>query len=149
MKQTILLALLILSLTIPSICQTRIHHQGTIVRMRLAECVGPEHGWMAAVSGSGPTQIEKRCPEYVLVSDKVIYTIIGKRSDQVVPLAEVTEFRLQKSEMLIRVDDARKEAHFQIKEMSLGRLGENGQILGQEHPSEAVNGPDGATTSNH
>jgi hypothetical protein len=148
-KQAMLLALLILSWTIPSIGQTTIHHRGTIVRMRLADCVCPEHRWMAAVSGSGPMPSEKRCPEYVLVSDKVIYTIIGKRSDEVVPLAEVTEFRLQKSEMLIRVDATRKEAHFQIKEMSLGRLGGDGQILEPEHLSKAVNEPDGATISNH
>ena len=36
-----------------------------------------------------------------------------------IPLAEVTRFRLQKNEMLIRIDDAPKESRFHIKAMLL------------------------------
>jgi hypothetical protein len=59
------------------------------------------------------------CPEYVLVGDKVVYVISGKTSDQLIPLAETTRFRLQKNELLIRIDDASKESHFHIKAMVL------------------------------
>lgn len=58
-----------------------------------------------------------QCPEYVLVTDTVVYAISGKTADQLLPLAESTFFRLQKNEMLIRVDDSSKESHFRIKAM--------------------------------
>ncbi len=35
------------------------------------------------------------------------------------PLAEVIDFRIQKKETAVRVDDARKESKFTIKEMTL------------------------------
>ena len=59
------------------------------------------------------------CPEYVLVAAKVVYVISGKTSEALIPLAEVTRFRLQKNEMLIRIDDAPKESRFHIKAMLL------------------------------
>src|ERR1039458_4431562 len=62
---------------------------------------------------------EEGCPEYTLVTDKVVYQIVGKSSNQLVPLAEVVDFRLQNKEMAVRVDDARKESKFAIKEMTL------------------------------
>jgi hypothetical protein len=99
--------------------QTRTHQQGTIVRMRLTDCMGPQHGFMAVMSGSGKAEPGAPCPEYVLVADKVVYVISGRGSDQLLPLAEVTRFRLQKNEMLIRVDDAPKESRFHIKAMVL------------------------------
>jgi hypothetical protein len=36
-----------------------------------------------------------------------------------VPLAEVIDFRLQNKDLAVRVDDARKESKFAIKEMTL------------------------------
>jgi hypothetical protein len=49
----------------------------------------------------------------------VVYVISGKTTEQLLPLAEVTRFRMQKNEMLIRIDDAQKESHFRIKAMVL------------------------------
>jgi hypothetical protein len=95
------------------------HQQGTIVRMRMTDCLGPQHGFMAQMSGGGQMEPALLCPEYVLVADKVVYVISGKSSEQLIPLAEVTRFRLQKNEMLIRIDDASKESHFHIKAMVL------------------------------
>ena len=70
----------------------------------------------------GPPQAQANegvCPEYTLLSDKVVYVIVGKSSNQLVPLAEVIDFRLQNRELAVRVDDARKESKFAIKEMTL------------------------------
>jgi hypothetical protein len=36
-----------------------------------------------------------------------------------VPLAETIDFRFQKDQLLVRVDDAREESKFVIKEMTL------------------------------
>lgn len=105
------------------------HQQGTIVRMRMTECLGPQHGFMAAMSGGAKAEVSSLCPEYVLVADKVVYLINGKSSDQLIPLAETTRFRLQKNEMLIRIDDAAKESHFRIKAMVLRPEWDRNQML--------------------
>jgi hypothetical protein len=70
----------------------------------------------------GPPQSapnEGACPKYTLVTDKVVFVIVGKSSNQLVPLAEAIDFRFQKKELAVRVDDARHESRFAIKEMTL------------------------------
>ena len=70
----------------------------------------------------GPPQLQRpkeACPEYTLVTDKVVFLIVGKSSNQLVPLAEVVDFRFEKKELAVRVDDARHESKFAIKEMTL------------------------------
>jgi hypothetical protein len=117
--------------------QTQPAQQGTIIRMRMTDCLGPQHGFMAAMSGGGKVEPGAMCPEYVLVSERVVYVISGKSSDQLVPLAENTRFRLQKNEMLIRVDDAPKESRFHIKAMVLRPEWDRNQML-EEAEASAV-----------
>ena len=128
MKRTLCCILL---LTIPGIlaAETSIHQEGTIVRMRMTDCVGPQHGFMAAMSGGAKAEQGLQCAEYVLVANQVVYVISGKGSDQLLPLAEVTHFRIQKNEMLIRIDDAAKESHFHIKAMVMRAEWERSQML--------------------
>lgn len=105
-------------LTLSAAAQTGARREGTIVRMRMTDCMPADHGFMAVMSGgSAPMTTGGQCPEYVLVTDTVVYAISGKTADQLLPLAESTFFRLQKNEMLIRVDDSSKESHFRIKAM--------------------------------
>lgn len=100
--------------------QTHGRQQGTIIRMRMTDCMGPQHAFITAMSGGGArTEPGALCPEYVLMGETVVYVIIGKSSEQLLPLAEVTRFRFRKNEMLIRVDDAAKESRFHIKAMAL------------------------------
>jgi len=75
------------------------------------------------------------CPEYVLVANKVVYVISGKSSEQLIPLAETTRFRLQKNELLIRIDDASKESHFRIKAMVLRPEWDRNQMLEEAEAS--------------
>jgi hypothetical protein len=121
----------ILALAFPVLlaAQTHLNPQGTIIRMRMTDCVGPQHGFMAVMSGGGKVETAEQCPEYVLVADKVVYVISGKSSEQLMPLAEITPFRLQKNEMLIRIDDAPKESHFHIKAMVMRPEWEHNQML--------------------
>lgn len=93
--------------------------QGTLVRMRMTSCGASQHSFMAQMSGAPAMEPAALCPEYVLVTNKVVYIICGKSSAQLIPLAEVTRFRLHKNEMLVRIDDAAKEAHFHITAMVL------------------------------
>jgi hypothetical protein len=131
MKRT-LCCLVLLTFSASLAAQTRTHQQGTIVRMRMTDCVGAPHGFMAVMSGGGSRmEVSDPCPEYVLISDTVVYVITGKTSDQLLPLAEVTRFRLQKNEMLIRIDDACKESHFHIKAMVLRPEWDRNQMLEQ------------------
>jgi hypothetical protein len=106
-----------------------IPQQGTIIRMRMTDCLGPQHAFMAVMAGGDKGAIGESCPEYVLVGDKVVYVISGKSSEQLMPLAEITRFRLQKNEMLIRIQDAPKESHFHLKAMVLRPDWEHNQIL--------------------
>ena len=118
MKRT-LLCMLLLATPALLFAQNHTHQQGTIIRMRMTDCMGPQHGFMAAMAGGAAVQATEICPEYVLVADKVVYVISGKSSDQLIPLAETTYFHLQKNELLIRIDDSMKESHFRIKAMVL------------------------------
>lgn len=137
MKRTLICVIL---LAMPNVlfAQGRTHQQGTIIRMRMTECLGPQHGFMAAMSGSGKVEAGTFCPEYVLVADKVVYVISGKSSDQLIPLAETTRFHLQKNEMLIRIDDASKETRFHIKAMVLRPEWERSQMLQEAEASAMI-----------
>ena len=125
-----------------SVClnaQSHPRQQGTIIRMRMTECLGSQHGFMAVMSGAGKVDhTGSTCPEYVLVADRVVYVISGKSSDQLIPLAEMTRFRLVKSEMLIRVDDAPKEVRFHIKAMVLRPEWDRSQMLEEAEASAVI-----------
>ena len=96
-----------------------VYQHGTVVRMRMVDCLPVRHGFMVAMGGA-PTQMSSEvCPEYTLISDKVVFVIVGKSSDQLIPLADVVDFRFNKNELAMRIDDARRESKFNIKEMIL------------------------------
>jgi hypothetical protein len=129
MKRTLITTLLVI---FPGLllAQTHPHQQGIIVRMRMTECMEPPHRFMANMSGGGNTDRGIQCPEYVLVADKVVY-VISCKSNRLLPLAETTQFRFQKNEMLIRVDDADKESHFYVKAMMMRSQWERTEMLEQ------------------
>ena len=96
-----------------------IYQHGTVVRMRMGDCMLMHRGFMNQFGPPQAAVVEESCPEYTLVADKVVFLIVGKSSNQLVPLAEVIDFRFQNKELAVRVDDARKESKFVIKEMTL------------------------------
>jgi hypothetical protein len=87
--------------------------------MRMGDCQMSRHGFVAAMGGGQAQLMPDACPEYTLVSDKVVYVIVGKSSNQLIPLADVIDFRLHRNEMAVRIDDARHESRFSIREMIL------------------------------
>ena len=115
-----ILCLILLFCTSPVLVagQTSLYQHGTVVRMHMGDCIS-QHGIRAALSGNPSPQGTELCPEYTLVTDKVVYLIVGKMSNQLIPLAEIIDFRLNKNELAVRVDDARQETRFLIKEMAL------------------------------
>jgi hypothetical protein len=117
-----LVTLLILLLLIPSLSFATpigIYQQGTITRMHLGECTSGNHEVLSMLGGTGPQLRSSTCPEYTLVGDKVVYVIVAKKSDELAPLAEKIDFRLRNNELLIRIDDSRRELRFTVKEMTL------------------------------
>lgn len=99
---------------------------------------------MAAMGGPAAQAAEmaaETCPEYTLVSDKVVYVIVGRSSNQLIPLADVIDFRLHNNEMAVRVDDAKHEIKFSIKEMVLRSEWD----LVQKHIADQLSTPAHAT----
>ena len=137
MKRIFFLIVLLVS---PALLLAQTHHrqEGTIIRMRMTDCIGPQHGFMAAMSGAGKVETGALCPEYVLVADKVVYVITGRSSDQLVPLAETTYFHLQKNEILIRIDDSSRESHFHIKAMVLRPEWDRSEMLQEAEASAMI-----------
>lgn len=137
MKKFFLLLLMLCILPGSSAAQTTGRHKGVIVRMRMGECLPNGHsGFIGAMAG-GARQTDELCPEYTLVTDKVVYVIVGKVSGQIIPLAETTEFRIVKNELLIRVDDAMHETKFTVKEMALRPDWESERLRAVEEPKDS------------
>jgi hypothetical protein len=119
MNRPLFLALLVLTSTAALPAQTRIYQQGTVTRMRMAPCMAAQHPILAALSGVQAQPAAELCPEYTMKAEKVVYILVGKTRDQLIPLAEIIEFRLDKKELAVRVDDEKRETRFLIREMAL------------------------------
>lgn len=131
MNRTLLLVLVFCSSQAFLAAQTGIYQQGTVVRMRMAECIAAQRGFMAMMSGAQVSQTDELCPEYTLVAEKVVYVIVGKTSNQLIPLAENIDFRFKNNEFMVRIDDAKHEARFTVREMTLRSTWEH-----ERHDSE-------------
>jgi hypothetical protein len=119
MKYTLWLVLVFCSLPVARAEHLGVYQHGTVVRMRMGDCTFPPHGFMAAFGSPQLQMPAEACPEYTLVSDRVVYVIVGRWSNQLIPLADEIDFRLSKNELAVRVDDAKHESKFSIKEMIL------------------------------
>jgi len=114
-----------------------VYQHGTVVRMRMGDCMASRHGFMVAMSGAPAPMTADACPEYTLVADKVVFVIVGRSSNQLIPLADVIDFRFHNSELAVRIDDARRESKFGIKEMIL----RSDWDLVQKHVADQLNTP--------
>jgi len=131
MKPILLLVLLFSAPLSFGVTKNSTYQHGTVVRMRMADCMSA-HRFMNALSGGPTQQGGESCPEYTLMTEKVVYVIVGKSSDQLIPLAETIDFRLQKNELAVRVDDSNKESRFSIKAMALRSEWEQSRQRGEE-----------------
>lgn len=116
MKRTCSLLFLLCGLPALLPAQIGIYQHGTVIRMRMGNCMLTQQRFMMAFGGPAGTS-QETCPEYTLVSKDVVFILVGKSSNQLIPLAETIDFRLQKNEVGVRVDDAKRETRFAIKEM--------------------------------
>lgn len=116
MKHTTMVVILLLVLAAGLSAQRKVF-KGTVVRMEMSECVVPA-GFRAAMSGA-PNGVVSSCPEFTVVSDDVVYVVVGRRADQFMPLAEHTDFLLKKNELMTLSEDEKIEARFLIRQMIL------------------------------
>ncbi len=120
MKRILWLMLVSCSLHAAGADHLGIYQHGTVVRMRMADCMASHHGFLVAMGGSPAAQVAAdACPEYTLISDKVVFVIVGRSSNQLIPLADTIDFRFHDGEVAVRVDDAKHESKFSIREMVL------------------------------
>lgn len=103
----------------------------------MTDCLPAHRGFMMSMSGGAAPMGSEVCPEYTLLSDKVVFVIVGRSSDQLIPLADVIDFRLHNNELAVRLDDARKENKFGIKEMILRTEWD----MVQKHLTEELSNP--------
>lgn len=137
MKYTLWLLVVFCGLQVAYAEHLGVYQKGTVVRMRTAECAFPPHGFLAAFGAPQVPAPAEVCPEYTLVSDKVVFVILGRSSNEFIPLADVVDFRFQKNELAVRVDDAKHESKFDIKEMILRTEWD----LVQKHIKDELNRP--------
>jgi len=117
MKRAILLIFMFCAFPGVLAAQIGIYQHGTVVRMHMGECIPAGHGFMVAFGGASNPMGPEPCPEYTLVSNQVVFVIVGKLSNSLIPLAEAIDFRFHRNELAVRVDDDKHEAKFAIKEM--------------------------------
>jgi hypothetical protein len=72
--------------------------------------VGPESAplsWHAEHHKRQAVEIDdaEPCPEYTLVSDQVVFVIVGRMSNSLIPLAQTIDFRFHKNELAVRVEN--------------------------------------------
>jgi hypothetical protein len=91
--------------------------KGTVTKMQMGECVA-QRGFKANMSG-GAAPAGSTCPEYTVMSDKVVYVIVGRHSDEFIPLAENIDFVIHKNELVILPDNDKSKPRFAIQRMML------------------------------
>jgi hypothetical protein len=89
--------------------------KGTVIKMKMAQCVVA--GFRASMSGMPASAAS--CPQYTVMSDKVVYVVVGRRSEAFIPLAENMDFVIRKNEIVIFSNDEKSTSRFVIEQMTL------------------------------
>jgi hypothetical protein len=117
MKRIVLLLIFAFSTAAGLQAQADWSFKGTVIKMEMADCV-VQRNFMVAMSGvavsGGAT-----CPQYTVMSDKVVYVVVGRHSEEFIPLAENKVFLIRKNELVIFSDDEKTKSRFAIQRMTL------------------------------
>jgi len=117
MKRITLLFFFVLGAVALLQAQAQWSFKGTVTKMRMTDCVA-QKSFMAAMSGT-QAQAPGNCPEYTVMSDKVVYIVVGKRAEEFIPLAEDMKFLIRKNELVLFSDDEKTKSHFVVQQMTL------------------------------
>ena len=89
--------------------------KGTVIRMKMGNC-GMSHGFASNMVG---VAVAGSCPEYTILSDKVVYVVAGTRHDVFMPLAENIDFLRRRNELVSFSVDEKNKSRFAIQQMTL------------------------------
>jgi hypothetical protein len=116
MKRWSLLCVLLLTAAAFGQGQGNWAFKGTVIRMKMGAC-GITHGFMVAMAGVPAAA--PNCPEYTIMSDKVVYVVAGTRHDVFMPLAENMDFVIRRNELVTFSTDEKNRSRFTIQAMTL------------------------------
>jgi hypothetical protein len=89
------------------------YHSGRLMKMESVKCGTDEKngksfaGEMIGTDSSHMKTRELLCQQYILETDKLVYTVRPKdeKHPALLPIGESAQFRLEKDKMLLRVED--------------------------------------------
>lgn len=116
MKRRILLLVFVLGATAMMQAQSRWSFKGSVIKMRMTECVMPG-GFRASLQMVPIPGVT--CPEYTVMSSRVVYVVVGRHTEEFIPLAEDMEFAIRKNEIVIFSNDEKGKSRFVIQRMTL------------------------------
>ncbi len=77
MKTTLFLTFVLSCMTLAFAAPISAYQQGTVVRMHMGDCQLMRRGFMNQFGPPQQSGVEDGCPEYTLVTDKVVFIIVG------------------------------------------------------------------------
>jgi hypothetical protein len=116
MKRITLLFVFVLGAAVVLQAESRWSFKGTVIRMRMTDCV-LQSGFRASLAGIPMSGVS--CPEYTVMSSKVVYVVVGRRTEEFIPLAEDMDFLIRKNEIVIFSNDEKAKSRFVIQQMTL------------------------------
>ena len=117
MKRIAVLLIFMMSAAALLLAQDRWSFKGTVVKMQMTDCT-VQHSFMVSMSGA-PAQAGGTCPEYTVMGDKVVYVVVGRHTEEFIPLAENMAFLIRKNELVVLSDDEKAKSRFVIQQMTL------------------------------
>jgi len=90
--------------------------QGTVIKMEMADCLSG-HNFLSNIGG--PPAVPDSCPQYTVMSAKVVYEVVGRRGEEFMPLAEDAAFAIRNNEIVLFDRNEKVQARFVIKKMTL------------------------------
>jgi hypothetical protein len=138
MKRITLLFVFILGTTAILQAQGNWPFRGTVIKMRMTDCV-MQHGFMATMSGVVPAGTS--CPEYTVMTDKVVYVVVGRRAEEFIPLSEEMDFVVRKNELMIFSGNEKTKSHFLIQQMKVREDWEREERMMERNANSALHNP--------
>jgi hypothetical protein len=115
MKRSFSLLMFVLFAAVFLHAQSQWSFRGTVIKMQMGNCV--VKGFVAAMSGTAAAAMP--CPEYTVLSDRVVYVVVGRHAEAFIPLAEDLDFIVRKNELVLFSDDEKAQSRFVIQQMTL------------------------------
>jgi hypothetical protein len=116
MKRTTLLFVFLLGVAALMQAQSRWSFKGTVTKMRMTGCV-TQNGFKASFAAL--PMAGASCPEYTVMSSKVVYVVVGRHAEEFIPLAEDLDFLIRNNEIVIFSSDEKAKSRFVIQQMML------------------------------